>query len=460
MKINRIWFKFLASYVVVILVVLLAWGTTSAVFIRKHLYKETAQQLLINADQFKEELANKKFMPANQQYWESLGKRFHGDLYVMDINGRCMHSSVANNFNIRLTKQVLAELRHGQEVDWVWEKSPSQETVIALATPLNYLHKFNGVLVLAAPEKGVESAMVALRRQLFKGGLVALMLGALLSLVVSYGMTKQIQKVAIGVQYFAREDLTYRIPIVTHDELGEIAENFNNMAEQIAISNRRRQALLAGVSHEVRTPLTNICGYIEALQDNVVPEDQREKTLALVHDEALFMKKMTNDLIDLARMSSEGYSLNKAPLNLSQSIERVIKRLEPLAAQKSNTIISNVEQDIFIFADPTRIEQLLYNLLKNALQFTDTGEVTISCQGAADGAEICVKDNGIGIEKDQIPFIYDSFYKAEPSRSKEYEESGLGLSICQAIIKLHRGNIDIKSALGEGTQVTVTLPAS
>lgn len=459
MRMNRIWLKFMVSYVIVIMVVLIIWATTSSVFIRQHLYKESIQQLVIRGEEVSQEFLPANLQGVDNQFLQTLSKRYKCDLYLTDIQGKYIASSLKDvELNLRISGHIWDDISKGEYVNWVWEKPPSQEAVIAVAIPMYRQNRFAGAFVLTSPVRGMEAAMKALHHQLFRGGLIAFLLGFILSLGVSYSMTRQIRQVSIGVRHFAAENLSYRIPIVTRDELGEIAGSFNHMAEQIELNNKRRQSMLAGVSHEVRTPLTNICGYIEAMRDGVLPENKQEETLELIYAESEFLKRMVNDLIELSRMSSGNYEIYPTRFEVAELVTRVVRRLENIALAKKDTIINLIEPGLMMFGDEVRLEQLFNNLVKNALQYTYQGEVKINGWSEGDNLQFAVEDNGIGIDQQQLAYVFDSFYKVDSSRAREYEESGLGLTICEAIVKLHGGNIKITSQLNRGTRVDICFP--
>jgi len=459
LKMNRIWSKFLASYLVIIVLVLAIWATTSSVFIRNHLYKETAQQLMITGNEISLKLLPDNLQLVNQELLKTLSNRFKDELYLTDKSGQYIAASLElKELNLNIRGNAWQEISKGQEVSWVWEKPPSRENVIAVAVPIYRQNRFSGALVLTSPVQGVEAALQALHHQLLRGGLIALFIGFLLSLGVSYGMTRQIRNVSIGVKHFAAEDWSYHIPVTSSDELGSIADSFNSMAEQIIQNNKRRQLMLAGVSHEVRTPLTNICGYIEALRDGVLPSELQAATLDIIYSEAELLKHMVNDLIDLSRMASDNYELKPSNFDVSETIARVVKRLEYLAALKQDTIVNTIDAALIMRGDELRIEQLFNNLIKNALQFTDHGEIKVGGRYSGDRLEFFVEDNGIGIEPDQLAYVFDSFYKVESSRARENEESGLGLAICQAIVRLHKGAVSIKSKPAKGTRIDINFP--
>ena len=236
-------------------------------------------------------------------------------------------------------------------------------------------NQVSGAIVLAAPVKGVEAATKAVQSQVGRASIIALILGAAVSLGVAYRMTAQIREISRGTKRFAREDMECRIPVITNDELGEAARSFNEMAERIASSAAKRRNLLAGVSHEVRTPLTNIRGYVEALRDKVIPPEDMDQTLDLIHDEALFMEKMVSDLIELSRLETEHYKLNLTEVNLTGLMTKVAQKLQQLAASGNTQILVEGEPEVLITADEIRLEQLLTNLVKNSLQFTENGRL-------------------------------------------------------------------------------------
>ncbi|NSW81925.1 MAG: HAMP domain-containing histidine kinase [Syntrophothermus sp.] len=459
MRINRIWAKFLISYVAVVLVVVIIWDASSTVFIRQHLVRETIEQLQIVSDKVEDSLASGG---ASHAFLQKIARSFGGSVYVMDLEGNCRLSSVdLRGQKVALSEQVLEELRKGRDVSWEWSESPTGHEEIAFATSLPRNDGERGYLVLTSPSGSIEKALKKLHRQLIKGALLALLMGVVISLGVSLKMTRQIREIFAGTRRFSQEDFRYRIPVITGDELGDVAKDINRMAQQLALSNERRQALLAGVSHEIRTPLTNICGYLEALQDGMIAQEDQKQVLGLLYQEATFMKNMVNDLIDLSRLNSQNYSINKSEFDLGEIVHRVVTRLLHLATEQGDVIHAELDgEPIMVRADKIRVEQLLQNLVKNALQFTTDGNVFVRAFHSGTTVKIIVEDDGQGIEPEKLPFVFDGFYKADPSRARKYEESGLGLAICKAIVQLHDGEITIDSLRGKGTKVTVVLPVA
>lgn len=438
---------------------MIVWGTASSFFIEDYMLRSTQQELLSTGEEINQLINLIGPVQITGSYLRLISRQFDGEIYLTDTNGFIIASSRGPaTMRLMLSEEVRDDILAGKNVTRAWEIPGNQERVITVATPIFQNDQVSGAIVLIAPVKGVETATKAVQSQVGRASVIALILGAAVSLGVSYQMTAQIREISRGTKRFAQEDMECRIPVLTNDELGEAARSFNEMAERIASSATKRRNLLAGVSHEVRTPLTNIRGYVEALRDKVVPPEDIEQTLELIHDEALFMEKMVNDLIDLSRLESDHYKLNLTQVNLTELIYKVAQKLQQMAARKNTAITVNADSDVLLKADEVRMEQLLTNLVKNALQFTENGQVEISVGLDGETAILSVSDNGIGIEKEQIPLLFDSFYKVDPSRSKYHAESGLGLAIVQSIVKLHNGTIKIDSEPGRGTTITISLP--
>ena len=438
---------------------MIVWGTASSVFIEDYMQRSTQEQLLTTGEEINQVISLTGSGQISGSFLRLLSRQFDGELYLTDTSGFVFASSQGRtNARLMLSNEVREDILAGKNVTRSWEIPGNQERVITVATPIIHNQQVSGAIVLIAPVKGVEAATKAVQSQVGRASIIALILGAVVSLGIAYRMTAQIREISRGTKKFAREGMDCRIPVITNDELGEAAQSFNEMAERIASSTAKRRNLLAGVSHEVRTPLTNIRGYVEALRDQVIPPEDIDQTLDLIHDEALFMEKMVSDLIDLSPLEGAHYKLNLTRVELTELMFKVSQKLQHLANGKNTAITVNADSEVLLKADKVRMEQLLTNLVKNALQFTENGQVRISARLDGQTAVLSVSDNGIGIEKEQIPLLFDSFYKIDPSRSKYHAESGLGLAMVQSIVKLHNGSIKVDSVPGQGTTITIFLP--
>ncbi|MFN2745545.1 MULTISPECIES: ATP-binding protein [Bacillus] len=222
-----------------------------------------------------------------------------------------------------------------------------------------------------------------------------------------------------------------------------------------------RKDFIANVSHELRTPISMLQGYSEAIVDDIASSEEEKKEIAqVIYDESLRMGRLVNDLLDLARMEAGHISLNVETVELKEFFERVFRKFYGVAADKEITLSHNLDlQEAQFEFDPDKMEQVLTNLIDNALRHTNaSGTVHVEVQSAASGLKTAVKDSGSGIPEEDLPFIFERFYKADKARTRGKGGTGLGLAIVKNIVDAHNGSIAVHSRLNEGTTFTFYIP--
>jgi two-component system, OmpR family, sensor histidine kinase ResE len=222
-----------------------------------------------------------------------------------------------------------------------------------------------------------------------------------------------------------------------------------------------RKDFIANVSHELRTPIAMLQGYSEAIVDDIAQTNEEKKEMAkVIYDESLRMGRLVNELLDLARMEAGHLLLSYDKIEISPYLERIIKKFQGLAKDKEINITLSMPSDNGLFTlDPDRIEQVLTNLIDNAIRHTPNGgEVKVSQMTDPKGIMFEVKDSGIGIPEEDLPFVFERFYKADKARTRGRSGTGLGLSIAKNIVDAHKGNITVQSKLGQGTTFSFFIP--
>jgi two-component system sensor histidine kinase BaeS len=264
-------------------------------------------------------------------------------------------------------------------------------------------------------------------------------------------------------------DLTARAREDGGDEVAELARAFNQMtsdlgarAQQLAASDRQRRMLFADVSHELMTPLTAMRGYLETLGMSGITIDQatRARYLSIIGDETHRMEHIVGDLLELARLEGARDSIDKQDVPLEDLFGRVMARHERDASQNQVSLTTTIEPGAEIVqGDPMRLEQALQNLAANALRHTPPGgRVELRAEAHDQHIVIKVRDTGTGIAPEHLPYVFDRFYKVDPSRSGDKPGSGLGLSIVKAIVERHGGTVSVTSQPPNGTEFTLRLP--
>ncbi|WP_027409155.1 sensor histidine kinase [Anoxybacteroides tepidamans] len=272
------------------------------------------------------------------------------------------------------------------------------------------------------------------------------------------GPLKEMERVAYKM---SQGDYEAQIPIRADDEAGRLARAFNVMAKAIYEEDMKKREFLANVSHELRTPLSYVKGYSEALLAGMVKtKEEEEKYVRLIHREAGRMERLVHDLLDLAQLEGKSVPLQKVPLAFSQVIEDTLVKYEPFLHEKAIRLTVDLNPDIIIEGDADRIEQVIHNLLDNAIRYTPKGGA-IAVQLFETNENRCcllIRDSGKGIPKEKIPFLGQRFFRVDQARTRAEGGTGLGLAIVKQIVHLHDGTISFASEAGKGTTVLIDLP--
>ena len=289
--------------------------------------------------------------------------------------------------------------------------------------------------------------------------LTAAVVAVIVSLVLSRNIVAPVRAMMVASKRIAEGKYSDRIKVAGSDEISELADHFNQMAEKLEQVETMRRRLIGDVAHELRTPLAVIQGSMEGLVDGKLPA--KMETFEQVRAETLRLSRLVDDLQELSRVEAGAYELKPGEINFSTVLASVVKRL------KQEILLSKVElrteledEPILVLADEGRLLQILTNLLDNALQHTpEKGTVTISAKQSGHTATISVKDTGLGIPAEHMPFIFDRFYRADKARSRKKGGSGVGLTIAKHLVEAQGGRIWAESA-GEnkGSEFTFTLP--
>lgn len=284
--------------------------------------------------------------------------------------------------------------------------------------------------------------------------------------VLSHRVLRPIGTLTAAAYRLGQGDLASRVPVSGSDELAALGRSFNRMADSLQRSEERQRRLVADVAHELRTPLANLRGYLEALADGVIDPDP--ELFASLHEEAVLQQRIVDDLQDLALAEAGNLAYNWVTVDLAELLEtcRTAHRARAEADGVALTVhVEPVEptedgRAVLVRGDPDRLRQVLGNLITNALRATSPdGSVSLHANRSGDTAVIRVADTGTGIEPEALPYIFDRFWRADPARGRRSGGSGLGLAIARQIVLDHGGTIAVESQVGIGTTFTITLPA-
>ncbi|MFT8323304.1 MAG: HAMP domain-containing sensor histidine kinase [Bacillus sp. (in: firmicutes)] len=312
-------------------------------------------------------------------------------------------------------------------------------TNIHLNSDRNQIHQMNYLFILAS--------------------IISIVITGLFAYYLSKRITAPLREMNQVALQIAKGQFDQRVKIRTRDELGELGETFNYMAQELAGMDQMRKDFVANVSHDLRSPLTSIHGFVRAFLDEAVPNERKLYYFTIMKEQTERMIKLVNDLLDMARLEAGQLEIRTVIFNLSELVRQVVARMEPEFVNKKLNVelISEELQDIYVFADPDRIDQVIVNLIQNALQFSSPDSSVEVLLKKEEQAVVSIRDYGPGISQEDIESIWERFYKADKSRTKKVG-TGLGLAIVKHILSLHQSDIQVESEVGKGATFTFMLP--
>lgn len=291
------------------------------------------------------------------------------------------------------------------------------------------------------------------------GGAGALLIALIIGIFLARTLTRPIKDLTLAATRMAQGELEQQVEVRSQDEIGQLAQAFNLMSQQIARANQLRRQMTADIAHDLRTPLTVIAGYIESMRDGVLqPTPQR---LDLIYQEIERLQKMVNDLRMLSQADAGELNLHPQPTQLLALLKRAAHLFQHHAEQAGTSLKVEASETLpAILVDEDRMMQVLDNLISNALRYTTAGgEITLRAKQEGKQVRLQVADTGTGIPSDELPRIFERFHRVDPSRHNESGGSGLGLAIVRALVEAQGGKVSAESEVGKGTTITAEFPA-
>ncbi len=277
---------------------------------------------------------------------------------------------------------------------------------------------------------------------------------------MTYRLTKPLKQMSEAAKAMAKGDFSKRIPVTTDDEIGELATSFNMMTNSLAQLEDMRKSFVANVSHELKTPMTTIGGFIDGILDGTIEQDKQKYYLGIVSAEVKRLSRLVQSMLSMSRLESGEFSLKPELFDLREMLFTIVISQEQRIESK-NLQISGLDemQGLSVTADKDLIHQVVYNLVDNAVKFTDDGgSISFTLKSDGKKAMLGITNTGKGIPEKDLPFIFERFYKVDKSRALGKNSTGLGLYIAKTIITAHGGNISVSSRENEFTSFKITLP--
>lgn len=318
---------------------------------------------------------------------------------------------------------------------------------------------FSGSLRRPGPDSPEAAFFGRVRQAIIYSAIGATALALLLGSVLARTLTQPLRELTAATQAVARGALGRQVAVRSQDELGTLAASFNQMSADLARASALRRQMTADIAHDLRTPLSVILGYTEALREGKLPADQ--EIFETLHSEAQHLQRLVDDLRTLSLADAGELPLMRQPIAPRQLLDRAAAAYRAQAVERAIALEVTAPDALpAVEVDPERMAQVLGNLLSNALRYTPPGgRITLAAEAQDASVRLRVQDTGVGIAPEALPHIFERFYRADPARHAGDGSSGLGLAIARSIVEAHGGTITVASQPGQGTTFTITLPA-
>ncbi len=333
------------------------------------------------------------------------------------------------------------------------------DPMISVEAPIYLEENIVGYLILHTTREDIDNLQSNMLKVLYMPFVVIMLVVGIVFIYLSNILLRPIAKLNHAAREYAKGNFDVKTGVDQKDELGELAESLEYMASELSKLDEYRKNFIANISHDFRSPLTSIKGYLEAMLDGTIPPEKYNRYLLIVLDETKRLTKLTSGLLELNSFDNYGPILKCQNFDIEDMVWATKNRLEGICKEKNISIrVVCATENTEVYADKMKIGQVVNNLLDNAIKFSpEYGQITVTLSEKYNKIYVSVKDEGPGIEKNSQNKVFDRFYKTDPSRGKDKKGTGLGLAITKEIIKAHGEHIDLYSVEGVGSEFVFTL---
>lgn len=399
-----------------------------------------------------------------QAWFDVLADSIDADVFLSDASGRSIvYSAGSGNHGVYLVDPAVMESALSQEgfrgvtsLGGIYS-----EKKYVVTAPVMVGNEPIGSVFVAAPSTLTTAFLHKIINIFLIGALTVLLIAFVVIYFFTEVLVRPLRAMVSAADSFAKGDFSARIPVEGDDEIQQLAIAFNNMALSLAANEQTRRSFIANVSHELKTPMTTISGFIDGILDGTIPKERYNDYLEIVSQEVKRLSRLVVSMLGIARIEAGEMSLKPQTVDIHQIVCQTVFNFERKIEAKRIDIRGLDAGKTFVEADPDLAHQIVYNLIENAVKFTpEDGYIEISYVPNGKMLWTLIRNSGAGISKEEIPRLFDRFYKTDKSRSVDKNGVGLGLHIVKSLVHLHQGNITVKSVEGEYSEFSFSLPAT
>lgn len=459
----KLYFKFVLSYIIFGVAALAVIATLSTLLTHRYLIQTQSKTMYdeanLIASNFSSGRTNEDVsLETIEPQIKVIGAHLHSQIWVMDKDGTILADShgLRRGENVPDFDPTAGGTKHYMNGDFF---GAFGEEVISVCAPITGNYRVLGYVVIHLPMSELSENEYQILNIVYITSVIVFLLSLVILIVFDIVVYRPLKNITEGAKQFADGNLKHEIHVQSKDEMGYLSNTMNYMASELDKAEEYQHSFIANISHDFRSPLTSIKGYLEAILDGTIPQDRQEQYLKRVIGETERLTKLTSSMLTLNTIDSKGL-LNRTTFDINRMIKDTAQSFEGQCLEKNITFDLTFEQESqMVYADFGKIQQVIYNLVDNAIKFSNRdSSIYLSTEQTGEKIYTSVKDTGAGIPKKDIKKVFDRFYKSDTSRGKDKKGTGLGLSIVKGIILSHGENIDVISTEGVGTEFVFSLP--
>ncbi|WP_077613236.1 sensor histidine kinase [Clostridium sp. Marseille-P2415] len=463
---HSLYYKFILGYLLFGLLGFVTIATFSSEITDQYLLRKQSECLYDEANQIASSyrgMYQGKDMNLSSSYPELVkeARYLHAQIWIVDRQGKVVADSEQPDKEGQIIENFDPTFMGNKSYTIGNYYNQFSYDVLSVHAPITGNYTTHGYIVIHLPLSYLKSERDGILNIVYLTSAVVFGLSLIILLVFTKNVYFPLKKITAGANEYAQGNLTHHIAVNTRDEMGYLAATLNYMSDEINKMEEYQKTFIANVSHDFRSPLTSIKGYLEAILDGTIPPEMHEKYLNRVISETERLNKLTQGMLTLNSLDCKGY-LKRTNFDINRVIKDTAASFEGTCSEKNIFFDLTFSDGIqMVYADIGKIQQVLYNLIDNAIKFSHADStIYIQASGKYEKIFISIKDTGIGIPKDSLKKIWERFYKTDLSRGKDKKGTGLGLAIVREIIQSHGENIDVVSTEGVGSEFIFSLPKS
>lgn len=453
--------RLLGSYLFIITVTVVSFELFFIIAVYKYYYNNVENILLnqikVSANFYDTYLSTNTLEENVENNADVFWNNTHAEVQIIDKSGNMLMDSIGNYVQGKIKSRDVKSALKGEYGKIIDNNLKFKEKVMCISYPLKSKGKVVGVLRFITSVEDIDKTIIKISLILILIGISIIVIGGMSSMFLSNSIVRPLREITEMAKKISSGNFNERIVKKRDDEIGELSDTINVMADEILKNDKLKNEFVASISHELRTPLTSIKGWASTIRTGDL-NDKEEiiSGLSIIEDESDRLSKLVEELLDFSKFISGKIALKRNDVNIVNTILYIQKQMSLKALRNNIKFVVTMDDNIpMMLVDENRIKQVLINVIDNAFKFTEeNGIVELKVKNKNNNLIISVKDSGIGIPESDLPHVTEKFFKGKSSKSS----NGIGLSICKEIVELHEGKLEIESELEKGTEVRIILP--